>query len=406
VMSMFNRTLISLVSVSTFASPLINRGKGTLHIKDFYVSRSSFSFIRSSANLFIEKSTFKRFSDTAVVIASDFYKGKDFTNYFDDTNSTFLSCNFLNCLSRAIYSKKSFDRVRVYSCLFSNCYDSREGNELERAGGAVYCTNTYSLIASSRFVYCHGDGYGQAIYFKTKESDMTNTVFLQCHNETRNFDSSVYVHSEKAIVQNINITQAVSRGNAGFSIQYQDKDSCFKYYHAEDLSGQAVLTNRVFYALEYGNIINSTATHGLVKSDFTNTYISHYYFYQNHRSPLVSRHVSYLTTMSNCIFCDVDEKPMEKLLAVVNSFDVSFKNQKIFTDPNPLTRNYKAKVVTEKKGGVSWVLVLIATVIVMAGIFFVLQHFRIMEKIQPAITITGKEEKTYIVNKLKEKKYK
>ena len=401
-----NWTFLSLIQKVSLNAPLINKGNVFLSIKDFYIEKNYFPFIRSSANLYIEKSTFNKFMHTAIIISSDFYKNKDFSNIFDDTNSTFVTCRFQNCLSRAILSKKSFDMTRVYDCTFNNCYDTRVGNEWDRAGGAVYCTNTYSLISKCSFRYCHGDGYGQAVFFKVRESDLTNTYFLECHNETKNFDSSVYVHSEKAFVRNINITNAVSKGNAGFSIQFNEKESCFKFYHAEMLTGQAALTNRVFSILEYGNIINSTATHGLVKSDVTNTYISHYYFYHNHRSPLVSRHVNYLTTMADCLFCDVDEKPQEKHLAIVGNFEITFKGQTYFRDTNTVIRNYKQKNVVEKKqSGKSWFIFILSGLVV-AGIFFLLQHFHLMEVVQSIVTLTGNEEKTYIVQKLQEKKYK
>ena len=401
-----NRTFLSLIQKVTLSAPLINNGKGYLSIKDFHIEKSYFPFIRSSANLLIERSTFNKFAHTAVVISSDFYKNKDFSNIFDDTNSTFVQCRFQNCLSRAIVSKKSFDMTRVYDCTFNNCYDSRVGDEWSRAGGAVLCTNTFSLISKCSFTYCHGDGYGQAVFFKVRESDMTNTVYLNCHNETKNFDSSVYVHSDKAYIRNINITNALSKGNAGFSIQFNEKGSCFKFYHAETLTGQAVLTNRVFSILEYGNIINSTATHGLVKSDVTNTYISHYYFYHNHRSPLVSRHVNYLTTMADCIFCDVDEKPQEKHLAIVGSFEITYKGQTYFRDSSTVTRNYRQKNAGEKKQSGKSGVVFFLSICVVAGIFFLLQHFHLMEKIQSAVILTGNEEKTYIAQKLQEKKFK
>lgn len=401
-----NITLKSLAMANVLGSQVINHRRGRLNIDNFFIQRSSANFIRSTSFLSVTKSTFKQFSNTAVVLDSDMYQSRDFSSFVEDVNSTFVKCNFVSCALRCIISRKSYDKCRIMNCVFRDCIDERVGDPDERGGGVLYATNTYVMVAKCEFTNCSSTGYGQVLYIKSKEIDITNCNFVMCHRDNRNYDSAAFTVAETSVIENVNCSECTSKGNAGFSIEYNTPESMFKYYTAHSLNGQAALTNRIFNAIQYGNIINCTATHGLIRSDKKNTYISHYYFADNHRSPIVSRYVTFLTAMNDCIFQDADEKPVEKHLAIVGPFHVNNRSHTIFVDPNPPTRKLKTNEFRGQiKKGHPFA-ALICSVISIIGLYFVARKYGVIDYIFTSISFNGEQEIDYIKKKMEERKTK
>lgn len=339
---MLNTTFLALSLHSFSSMSPFSSSKQNIYLSKSYIFNSFTSFIYNvnSISIFIKRSTFGNFLNSAIFIQKEIIKYNEIFNGRPDQPNVGdeIICHdafFINCTSKldggAISHFSPFEgTLNVQRTTFVNCHSGPAPGD----GGCIYFTGQKSLIGSCCVIHCSAarDGHSFCISIKTplteSESSKNNNYEIQPNfcNETSILHSSpknsargwqsLYLGFGKIRMLDLNSTEnAVVKQSGSFMMHTIDSDAIALHCTIKKNIGPWIvyLYGKFGSSIEesnfVGNIVTKNDESGLIMfhklSQLNNCFISHLQgklFKGNRKGAEI--------TVNNCIFdAEFDNEP-------------------------------------------------------------------------------------------------